>query len=86
MTNESTNVTTLEPGTSILPIVPAFVAGFTVFALLTMFYYVSIAHISPTVTFGFAMGGSFEWKLVPGYILFQILGSIAGALLAKVGL
>ena len=87
VTNE--NVTTLElmppgPGTPVLPIVPAFVAGFTIFFLLTMFHYVSLAHISPTVTLGFAMGGNFDWKLVPSYIIFQILGSIAGALLAQV--
>ena len=28
---------------------PAFTAGLSVFALLTMFHYVSVAHISPTV-------------------------------------
>jgi len=36
-----------------LPLMPAFVAGLSVFALLSMFHYVSVAHISPTVTFGF---------------------------------
>ena len=38
-----------------MPLMPAFTAGFTVFALLTMFHYVTVAHISPTVTFGFAL-------------------------------
>lgn len=81
-TTTADNSTTIT--TTFLPLMPAFTAGMTVFALLTMFHYVSVAHISPTVTFGFAMGGSFEWKLVPSYIVCQILGSIAGALLAQV--
>ena len=32
-----------------MPLMPAFTAGLSVFALLTMFHYVSVAHISPTV-------------------------------------
>jgi len=67
-----------------LPIEGAFVAGFTVFSLLTMFFYVSVAHISPTVTFGFALGGSFDWKLMPSYIVCQVLGGVVGAMLAQV--
>jgi len=66
-----------------LPIEGAFVAGFTVFSLLTMFFYVSVAHISPTVTFGFALGGSFDWKLMPSYIVCQVLGGVVGAMLAQ---
>lgn len=43
-----------------MPLMPAFTAGFTVFALLTMFHYVTVAHISPTVTFGFALRNDFQ--------------------------
>ena len=109
-----------------MPLMPAFTAGLSVFALLTMFHYVSVAHISPTarlsalhfskkfrwdktimisikhwledsqiwkfsisdnlftVTFGFAFGGVFDWKLVIPYIIAQGLGAIAGAALAMV--
>jgi len=52
-----------------MPLMPAFTAGLSVFALLTMFHYVSVAHISPTVTFGFALGGCFDFKMVIPYIL-----------------
>ena len=39
---------------------------------------------SPTVTFGFTLGGSFDWKLVPSYIICQVLGGVVGAMLAQV--
>ncbi len=37
------------------------------------------AHINPAVTLGFAFAGMFEWSLVPGYIIAQLLGGFAGA-------
>ena len=67
-----------------MPLMPAFTAGLSVFALLTMFHYVSVAHISPTVTFGFALGGFFDFKLVLPYVVFQVCGAICGAALANV--
>ena len=67
-----------------MPLMPAFTAGLSVFALLTMFHYVSVAHISPTVTFGFAFGGCFDFKMVIPYILAQIVGAVCGAALAMV--
>lgn len=42
---------------------------------------VSGAHINPAVTLGLAVGGDFDWSLVPGYILAQTLGAIFGATL-----
>ncbi|MEO9965811.1 MAG: MIP/aquaporin family protein [Reichenbachiella sp.] len=42
---------------------------------------ISGAHINPAVTLGFAIIGSFEWVLVPGYILAQFLGAMTGAAL-----
>jgi glycerol uptake facilitator protein len=43
--------------------------------------WVSGAHINPAVTFGLAAGGQFDWAMVPGYILAQLLGAAFGALL-----
>ena len=63
---------------------PALTAGLSVFALLTMFHYVTVAHISPTVTFGFALAGIFDYKMVVPYVLAQALGAICGASLAMV--
>jgi glycerol uptake facilitator protein len=37
------------------------------------------AHINPAVTLGIASIGEFSWDLVPGYILAQTLGAMAGA-------
>jgi glycerol uptake facilitator protein len=39
------------------------------------------AHINPAVTVGLATIGSIKWSLVPGYIVAQILGAFAGAIL-----
>lgn len=43
--------------------------------------WVSGAHINPAVTVGLAVGGEFDWGLVPGYILAQLFGAAIGALL-----
>jgi glycerol uptake facilitator protein len=42
---------------------------------------ISGAHINPAVTVGLASVGAFEWALVPGYIIAQLLGAFAGAVL-----
>lgn len=42
---------------------------------------ISGAHINPAVTLSLAIAGDFEWNLVPGYILAQVLGAMAGATL-----
>ena len=39
------------------------------------------AHINPAVTLGLALAGSFDWELVPFYIIAQILGAMVGAFL-----
>jgi glycerol uptake facilitator protein len=40
------------------------------------------AHLNPAVTLGLAVVGKFKWELVPLYIAAQMLGAMAGSLLA----
>jgi glycerol uptake facilitator protein len=42
---------------------------------------ISGAHINPAVTIGLALIGSFSWAEVPGYLLAQMVGAFAGAVL-----
>ncbi|MBK8555544.1 MAG: aquaporin family protein [Lewinellaceae bacterium] len=42
---------------------------------------VSGAHINPAVTLALAFTGHFDWALVPGYILAQVVGAFLGAVL-----
>ena len=45
---------------------------------------ISGAHINPAVTVGLASVGVFPWAQVPGYIIAQLLGAFAGAVLVYV--
>ena len=38
------------------------------------------AHLNPALTIALAVIGDFSWKLVPGYILSQLLGAFLGAI------
>ena len=40
---------------------------------------ISGGHFNPAVTLGNAFIGNFEWALVPGYIVAQLIGAILGA-------
>lgn len=42
---------------------------------------ISSAHLNPAVTIGLAAEGSFPWGKVPGYLVAQVLGAVAGATL-----
>lgn len=42
---------------------------------------ISGAHLNPAVTLGLAAIGDFPWEQVPGYIIAQMLGAIAGAII-----
>ncbi|MFC5502854.1 MIP/aquaporin family protein [Lysinimonas soli] len=44
-----------------------------------VFGYISGNHINPAVTLGLAVSGKFPWRSVPGYLLAQLLGAIAGS-------
>jgi glycerol uptake facilitator protein len=55
--------------------------GIAVFCGVFISADVSGAHINPAVTFGLAIAGKFDWGLVPGYFIAQILGAMMGNLL-----
>jgi glycerol uptake facilitator protein len=40
------------------------------------------AHLNPAVSVGLAVAGDFDWALVPGYILAQVLGAMFGCTVA----
>ena len=42
---------------------------------------ISGGHINPAVTVSLSIAGEVEWNIVPGYILAQVLGGVAGATL-----
>jgi len=42
---------------------------------------ISGAHLNPAVTVALAAIGKFDWALVPGYLLAQLLGAMLGALI-----
>ena len=56
--------------------------GFAVFVGVLITSEVSGAHLNPAVTIGLAVASKFSWTLVPGYILAQLLGAMAGSWLA----
>ena len=68
------------PGVGIGLLGVSFAFGLTV---LTMAYAVggiSGAHFNPAVSVGLATSGRFSWSELPGYVIAQVLGGTAGAL------
>lgn len=53
--------------------------GLTVLSGAYALGHISGAHFNPAVSIGLWMGGRFEGKELPGYIISQVLGGIAGA-------
>ncbi len=58
-------------------------AGLIVLVLILSLGRISGAHFNAVVTIGFALRNVFPWRRVPGYLVAQLLGSIAAALLLK---
>lgn len=58
--------------------------GLAVMMPALMFGNVSGNHINPAFTLGLAISGYFDWAMVPGYIIAQILGAMVGQLLVVV--
>ncbi|WP_395661582.1 aquaporin Z [Aestuariivirga sp.] len=54
--------------------------GLTVLTMAYAVGHVSGAHFNPAVTVGLAAAGRISWSTVPGYIVAQVLGGIAAAL------
>jgi len=55
--------------------------AFAVFTAVVCVADISRAHLNPAVTIGLAVANKFDWQLVPGYVLAQMAGAIAGAIL-----
>ncbi|WP_339708974.1 MIP/aquaporin family protein [uncultured Kriegella sp.] len=55
--------------------------GIAVFVGVFISGNVSGAHLNPAVSLGLAVAGKFDWALVPGYAVAQILGAMMGNLL-----
>ena len=52
--------------------------GIAVFVAVFVSGEKSGAHINPAVTLALAIAGKFDWNLVPGYFVAQVLGAMAG--------
>jgi len=57
----------------------AFAFGLTVLTMAYAVGHISGGHFNPAVTIGLWMGGRFEAKEIPSYVISQVLGGIAGA-------
>lgn len=57
----------------------AFGWGFAVAFGVYASHHYSGGHLNPAVSIGLAAYGEFEWAKVPGYIISQLLGAMAGA-------
>jgi aquaporin NIP len=53
--------------------------GLVVLVMVSGTGHLSGAHLNPAVTLAFALTRHFPWREVPAYILFQIIGAVAGA-------
>lgn len=58
--------------------------GLAVFTGVVIAAPYSGAHLNPAVTIGLATVGSFNWILVPSYILAQFIGAMLGSLLVSI--
>lgn len=68
------------PG-SIAPGMIPFMIGVTLMAIILFMGKVSGCHLNPAISIAFAARGDFPWRRVPGYIIVQVAGGFAAALL-----
>ncbi len=54
--------------------------GLTLVAVVAAIGHVSGAHVNPAVTLAMAATGKFPWKLVPVYVVAQLVGAVLAAL------
>ena len=66
-----------EVGIGLLGVSLAF--GLTVLCMIYAVGHISGAHFNPAVTIGLWIGGKFNGKEVPTYIISQVFGALAGA-------
>ncbi|HEX4651447.1 MAG TPA: aquaporin Z [Granulicella sp.] len=57
----------------------AFAFGLTVLTMAYAIGHISGCHLNPAVSVGLAVGGRFKWSEVPGYVVAQVAGAIAGS-------
>lgn len=53
--------------------------GLTVLTMAFAIGHISGCHLNPAVSIGLAVGKRFPWSELPGYVIAQLLGGIAGA-------
>ncbi len=68
------------PGSIAPGMVPVMI-GVTLLAIILFMGKVSGSHLNPAVSIAFAVRGDFPWWRVPGYIVAQVAGGFAAALL-----
>lgn len=71
------------PGSIAPGMVPVMI-GLTILAVILFMGKVSGSHLNPAVSIAFAARGDFPWSRVPGYIVAQVAGGFAAALLLTV--
>jgi MIP family channel proteins len=54
--------------------------GLALLVVVASIGHVSGGHVNPAVTIGLAATGAFPWRLVPAYVIGQLVGAILGAL------
>jgi MIP family channel proteins len=57
--------------------------GLVLVALVSALGHVSGAHLNPAVTLALAVSGRFSWRYVPGYVVAQLVGACAAALVVR---
>jgi aquaporin Z len=67
------------PGVGIGLLGVSFAFGLTVLTMAYAIGHVSGCHLNPAVSIGLAVAGRFEKKDLPGYVLAQVVGGLAGA-------